>query len=684
MFLKQVWRNSARNRKGNGLFFGSLVIAIVAFYTLLSLGEQDVMRFLATIESDAVRKLLGMLPMVYLVSLFFVFFLVYFACRYQTDSRRRELGLYQMLGMKQSRMFFLLFCETLWNSLISLLLGIPVALLLTEGISLATAKLVGLGIIGHHFAFSPGAVCWTVCGFVIVQLLSMFFICIQLGRMEPAEFLASGASKAQVSMSAAKSMLYFIPGVILLLVAYGLGIFRMQSLNPVLLLAVLLAGILGTFFLYRGLGGFLGMRIRKMRPRAVGLSNFTARQVQENVIAQHKSLAVSCLLLVTALSCISFGISLGFGRSGSSRTTDFSLFGEEAELDRILEQEEIQDMVKTSYPIYLSMLKEEYWEGGEKELDLTGLKESLASMEGTENIQENFHLEYVISEGSYNQLMRAMGKKELTLGEREAALYTSMHRDEGNFYSTISRLVQKGNSIGINGTDYTISPGLCYDNVVADRAISIYLALILPDELYEELAREPQAYCRNVHLKDELTKELGLMQAIQKMDDLLAPAGIEYDSYLGGIGRNLFYTVSASYLTVYLGVLFLLIANTVIGLKFLIQHRQTRHRYVTLSMLGADTKVMCRSVGRQIRIFFLLVLTVAAISSAAAIFTMFTSFARLPVGTSIGTVAALAAAAFLLFLLTEVIYIGIVRRTAGREISRLEEVEGEVDGRRIG
>ena len=29
MFFKQVWRNATKNRKGNGLFYGSLVIAII-------------------------------------------------------------------------------------------------------------------------------------------------------------------------------------------------------------------------------------------------------------------------------------------------------------------------------------------------------------------------------------------------------------------------------------------------------------------------------------------------------------------------------------------------------------------------------------------------------------------------------------------------------------------------------
>ena len=55
------------------------------FTPLLSLKEQDVMRYLAAVESVAVSKLFKLIPLVYMVSLFFVFFLVYFACKYQTE-----------------------------------------------------------------------------------------------------------------------------------------------------------------------------------------------------------------------------------------------------------------------------------------------------------------------------------------------------------------------------------------------------------------------------------------------------------------------------------------------------------------------------------------------------------------------------------------------------------------------
>lgn len=670
MFFKQILRNAAKNRKGNGLFFGSLVIAIVAFYTLLSLGQQDVMIYLKSVESDAVAKLLKLLPVVYFVSLFFVFFLVYFACKYQTDSRKREFGMYLMLGMKRSRMFLMLFFETLWSSLISLLIGIPVAVFLTEGISLATARIVGLGIIGHHFSFSSYAIIWTVGGFVIVQMAAMLIICLRLAKTQPADFLRSDASENQISMSVAKSSASFIMGIVLLLFAYYLGAFRLHTLDLKVFLVLIICGIAGTFSFYKGLGGFLGRQIKRKSPSAVGLQTFTARQVQENVLSQHKSLAIASLLLLMAMACVSYGISMGFGRSVSSRSTDFSLFGEETQIDSILEQEDVQEMVKTSYPMYLSMKADEYFDGEPKEFDYSKFVEALKKVDGTENILENLHIDFIIAESSYNELLKSINKEEINLRENELALYSSM-ATEGDFGTLLEKTLKNNAAIGIDGTEYVISETLYYDNIVADRAITLYMALIVPDELFSRLAREPEAYCRNVSLKDEIVDKMGLMQAVSHMDNKLAGTGIEYDSFLSGIGRNLFYTVSASYLTIYLGILFLIIANTVIGLKYLIQQRQTMHRYKTLAMLGAGTGEMCHSVKKQIQIFFMMVLTIALISSVVAIYSMFTSFTKLPIGTNICTVIVIAAIVLFTFVLTEIIYIGIVKRTAGREVRSL-------------
>ena len=76
MFFKLVLRNGSRSRKENGLFFASLLVSIVAFYIILSLSHQDVMLFLKKMESDAVDKLLLVIPAFYGLTRCILFFLI--------------------------------------------------------------------------------------------------------------------------------------------------------------------------------------------------------------------------------------------------------------------------------------------------------------------------------------------------------------------------------------------------------------------------------------------------------------------------------------------------------------------------------------------------------------------------------------------------------------------------------
>ena len=70
MFFNIAWRNAKRNRSENLIYFLTMITAVAAFYIMLSLEKQDVIRFLAEIESDAVNRLLTtMMPAVYLCAL---------------------------------------------------------------------------------------------------------------------------------------------------------------------------------------------------------------------------------------------------------------------------------------------------------------------------------------------------------------------------------------------------------------------------------------------------------------------------------------------------------------------------------------------------------------------------------------------------------------------------------------
>ena len=110
MFFSIAWRNAKRSRSENLIYFLTMVTAIATFY----IGEQDVMRFLSELESDAVDRLLTkLLPTVYLCALLFVFSLVIFANKYQLECRSRELGLYLLFGMTKPRLFIQIMAEGL-------------------------------------------------------------------------------------------------------------------------------------------------------------------------------------------------------------------------------------------------------------------------------------------------------------------------------------------------------------------------------------------------------------------------------------------------------------------------------------------------------------------------------------------------------------------------------------------
>ncbi|HIQ99949.1 MAG TPA: ABC transporter permease [Candidatus Scybalocola faecavium] len=674
MFFKQIFRNARRNRKNNGLFFGSLIAAVVAFYTLLSMGEQDVMRFLKTLEGDAVQKLMLLVPSIYVLSLFFVFFLVYFACDYQLEGRRKELGMYLMLGMKRSRMFAMLMGETLFNSLVSLVIGLPVSLILTECVSLATAQGAGMGILGHKISFSWSAVLWTCAGFLAVQLLAMFILSVRFVRQEPANLLGPDVSRTQkVPKTNKMGVIIAIAGAVMLAAAYVLGVRYMGSFSYFVLIPVFVLGIWGTFWIFKGMGALMGRQIMKNSMSRTGLYTFTGRQIQENVLHQHKALAIASLLLLMAIACVSYGIGITLTQGGQSvRSCDFSIMDTDTDVSQNLTSGENAWMVKACYPMYLDHADMDL-----HEFNTDGLTEAIANGPQSslrENMAENFSqrmIDYIIAESSYNQLLVAQGKEPIKLSEDQAALYTSQSGVE--FQEILSDALKSNVWIMIDGKKYDLLPDLYTDNVVADRKITLYNAYILPDSVYSQLAMDPQdIFCYNVVLSDALIEDVGLMQGIMDMSQVLDSQGLHYENYLAGIGRNLFYTVAGSYITIYLGILFLIIANTVIGLKYLIWQRKNQRRYLTLLMLGSYKKDLCRSSDRQMYTFFGLALSVAVISGIFAIWCLFANFTRLPAATPMNRVILTAGAAFVVFVAVEWLYMGLIRRAGNRNIQSLD------------
>ena len=641
MFYSLIKRNSRANRKENSIYFVSMIIAIIAFYVILSLENMDVIRFIKDMESDAVHKLLSLVPALYVFSLCVIFFLVFFTTRYQMERRNHELGTYLMMGMKRSRLFFMLIAEDLVNTLLSLLIGIPMAVLFSEITSLAVARVVGIGILGHKFTISMTGILWTVGGLLLVKLVTLVILSGKTVQKEPQDLMKNSTVGREKQQRKTVSFSCLIAGIMLLIAAYGVGIFArdftLMSLN--LLLGLLICGTTGTFLFFQGLYPLFNLMMKKQKGKP-GLGSFTLRQLQESVFLKNGSLAAISLLALISFCCMAFGISSALTEKPVHHM-DYTFHGEEEKVKKTLEKSGVMEKFQVFYPMHTSNLDTDFMLGEELEegfydLDYEEIVRALKAekdSEGKENalydFEENGYLSvpHILCISDYNALLKAAGESEIPLKENEMMLYANPEFSVGGKAEILKKILQEDLQIYLNGEPYTLRRELAEYDIVTDSAITLAYALVLPDDLFWEAASKSSVstYWNGV-LKESVVRKQGLIQAISEINQKLNQTefgnqtDLVYESYVENIGRHLFYIIAESYTTLYLGVIFLVIANTALGTQYLMYQRKTGKRYQTITALGCSYEELSRSGRTQIRWYFLLPVLVACVSAVFGIF----------------------------------------------------------------
>lgn len=599
MFSDLILRNSRRSRKENGLFFGSLVISIVAFYIILSISKQDVMIFLAKMESDAVNRLLLMIPVFYVITLGILFFLIYFACKYQMERRRKEFGVYLMMGMRRNKLFIMLLVEDILSSSLALVMGLPLAVLLSELISLVTAKLVGMGIIGHQFTFSLSAVCFTIAGFLAIKLTAFLILSGKVSRQEIGTLLAHSSGNEEKQKPAFVYGICAVLGIIMLVAAYTMAIRGIAWYAAKMMLLTLFLGLLGTILLFYGMRAVIALLV-KAGKASRRLHVFSFRQIQETVIRQSTSMAISSLLILAALCCFGAGIGIaGTRQLAGDHVLDYTFYDYNTEepqdilpkIQTVLKKNKLESQFSQLFEMRIGYVQttKDYSDVFQMDSVMESLN-SLPQSEDRDVLLNNLSYDSnprLICLSDYNCLLRAAGKPVLTLAENEAAVY----RDPG--FTNVSRTAMLNKILlghpqaVLNGNPVYLTGEIQSVDLVTDQSITLSFALILPDEQFLQYTNGDYEVYINGIMNREAAGAGSLMTAISDMntrlDGICLPEmGIEYESYLQNMGRQLFYMVAASYITIYLAIIFLVAANTIMGVQFLMDQQKTGRRYQTL------------------------------------------------------------------------------------------------------
>ena len=680
MFFKLVFRNSIRSHKENALFMGSLILSIIAFYVVLSLSSQDVMRYLQTLESDAIKKLFAMIVVLYGFTLFIIFALIYFASKYQIERRSHEFGVYIMMGMKRMKLLGMLLLEDISSSALALLIGLPVSVLLTELISLLTVKMVGIGFLGHQITFNLDAVGYTTLGFLGVKLLAFIIHAIKLSMKEVGTLLQDAPDNVRMKKNSILHVIFLVLGAATLCCAYYSGIHgdaweTVNSLGKTVLL-----GLIGTILLFRGLRVIIDRIARIGSSKKLHVFNF--RQVEDTVIFKSGTLAICSLLILVAVACLAsgFGTFTSYNMYDQKRI-DYTFADLNEKKDQMyyvkdagIEDEfAFLDTLKLGHPYIAGHENfDSAFDGDEfnriyrEEFEMMDPRYRGAGIDG---------FPFMIRYSDYCRLIEAMGYEPYVLQKGELGLYRS--QDFAGNDEQDNEILSRRPHVKLVDKDYVMAGEVQHAPIVTDRYITLSGALIVPDADFDKFVDGKEETYLNGILDRTRYKKDDQVKVYTEINEKLNTYPIVYESYLQNMGRQLFYLVAASYVTLYLAMIFLVVANTILAVQFLMGQKRSSRRYRTLVKLGADHKTLYKSSKKQINWYFGIPIAVACASAYFATRALFNAILSSRTKVSMSQMIPVVLIVIVLFGLIEYVYMFLVKRSSSRFLETLMTPERE-------
>ena len=414
---------------------------------------------------------------------------------------------------------------------------------------------------------------------------------------------------------------------------------------------------------------------------------FNFRQIQETVVYRSGTLAICSLLILAALCCFGAGVGISrFYGEADQHVLDYTFKSsgdgaDTAAIYQTLAEHQLNTRFSALFEMKVGRIRtaEDPQNAFQMESVMSALRESEASRDRDallNNLQYATY-PYLLSLSSYNQLLTLAGLPNITLDTGEAAVYIDSEFTTMERTKLLNSILAEKPEACLDGDTLVLTATVQTVNLVTDRSITLSFALILPDEVFDYYTQgDYDVYLNGVLDKDE-TKNASLMSAISDMNQKLDETGLSYESYLQNIGRQLFYMVAASYITIYLAIIFLIIANTIIGVQFLIGQQKSSRRYRTLIHLGASHEILCKSARKQINWYFGIPVAVAALSSLFGVRALFTGILSSGMKNNLSEMLLISAAMILLLCVVEYIYIAVVKRSSDHYLLTLMVPERE-------
>jgi putative ABC transport system permease protein len=625
MFSKIAINNVKRSFRDYSIYFLTLTLAVCIFYSFNSIESQNSLLELnknATLMLTLNKLIAGTSVFVSVV----LGGLIIYANNFLIKKRKKELGIYMTLGMSKRKISKILIFETLIIGVLSLVVGIVLGIIVSQGLSLLVANILEVDLNKYQFIISFSAIIKSVVYFGIIYLLVMFFNQFTISKYNLIDMLNAAKKNEEVKLkNSFVSILIFILSMILLLTAYARILKTGLNAGNAELLVTIIMGVIGTLFFFFSLSSFFIQIVQKSKKIYLkDINIFVLRQINNKINTNFLSMSVICLMLTLTITLLfaAFDLKGTIERnSAGNKVFDASAFlivNNENEDPKVNDIEEYLNNINFKFETYE---KHSFYSEYKLNITIENLLSKYLSKQEQIDLEQNY-LDGAVSAikiSDYNSIINLKGHEAIKLKEDEVLVVSNY----GRVNNALPEYMKNKNIINIEEKTYTIKNKSPIEENIKSTGGSEFFYLIIPDNFDGGLKLEFTSF--NVIYDDSYSKK-----SEEKFSNLFN--NLSEDKYkdvssalvIGSTKDQIKdkengLAAMLVFLGLFLGLIFIISSAAVMALQQLSEASDSLERYNSLKKIGVTEKLINQAILRQSLIYFLIPLSLAVIHSIIGI-----------------------------------------------------------------
>lgn len=610
MLYKLSISNIKKSFKDYAIYFVTLILGVCIFYIFNSIDSQTAMLAISERQDEIIELLVQLLSYVSVFVSCILGFLIIYASRFLIKKRKKEFGIYMILGMSKRKISLLLLIETFLIGLISLAVGLLVGIALSQVTSIFIANLFEADMTKFTFSFSKDATIKTMLYFGIIYFIVMIFNTIIISKNKLINLLQASKKQEIIKIkNPIVCIILFVISVIMLGAAYymvtkGFTELTRRSVR-ILLLPVSLGGIGTILFFYSAAGMILKILSRCHKLYYNNLNTFVFKQISSKINTMVISISIICLMLFFTLCLLSsaFTITNYFNKSiNKYAPVDFQLIGyyddelKDFNLKEFVENDGIiKDNTKDITVVY-NYHDDNFTYG--------------ASLGNYENevrkkypyVRFDAKVE-IMSKSDFNKMAEIMNFEKVNLNKDEYAIVSNYEVD------IYKEVVRRNSTLQIFNSELRPYKDVIdgFDLISANPSNIGFF--VVDDSLVEGKQKNKQILVGNYSTDNKEIVEYIDNKVQNYNPNFLVMSETKNDIKQAAVGLS----VIVTFIGLYLGIIFLISSSAILALKELSDCIDDKNKYKTLRQIGADEKDINKALFKQTLIFFMMPLSLAVV-----------------------------------------------------------------------